>query len=253
MRNVTMYGDVTGAEESIWLDQRGGLFANLMLRLSASELLNGLAGMSATFVWAGTWSFARLPEVLLAGLVAFAALGFSAYVLISRKQRQLDIWLPAILVVPSIGALAYHVLITIAFSGSGAGTPGYYLHLLAVPLAFAFAVGIHAAWRRAKLRPLAACLALYTFAYLIVVSWLQLGLFTGCVVRAQGSAHYELPPDPSCLVNAPQIGERLSVLALPSVGAPAWALAVLVLAAAVALHHFTLHMSRQSDSNTYLL
>jgi hypothetical protein len=108
------------------------------------------------------------------------------------------------------------VCVTIALYGRSV-TPGWYLHVLAVPLGFTVAVG----WRwPALMRWLAAASVLVG-----ACGWvLQLSLFSGCAIKT-ADKHYDLSAA-GCLVDWHQLG----VLAMPSTG-----LVAIVAGAAAAL------------------
>lgn len=188
-------GSLIGSDEFIRLNQAGGL-ARLGQGVTVPALLRGFAVIPATFVWAGTWSLARLPEWLLLPLLAMVAVVLVDYAR-GLKRDDLAGLAPLALALPILAGLFYHVLVNLA--GVGAGTPGWYLHILAAPLGLAMARG----WRRPRLlTALTAYTALYTAA-----AWaFQLSMFSGCAVK-DGGKHYALTVA-GCFV-APDVLGRL--------------------------------------------
>ena len=216
-------GSLIGADEFIRLNalHGGGAAA-----VSPPEILRGLAAIPATFLWAGSWSLARLPEACLLapaltlGLVLFDY-GRSLPPLSLRPGRE-DIlaWAPVALAAPLAAGLLYHVYAWAA--GAAAVTPGWYFHILAAPLGFAVALG----WRRPRvLAATVGATAVYT-----LVSWAaQASMYGGCAAKLGADKHYSLA-GARCLVDIPALG----ALGWPLAGA-GWLAAGLVLAGAAAV------------------
>jgi hypothetical protein len=224
-------GSFTGSDEFIRLNH-GGAMAQLADGFSAAELVRGLGQIIATFVWAGTWSLARLPEILLIPPIALLGLCLVDYLrTLVRALRDLRprsqlgpgliAFAPLALAVPMAAGLIYHVFVWMA--GASAATPGWYFHILAAPLGLAVAIG----WRRPLLLgALAALTGLYT-----LVAWsFQLSMFSGCAAKLGENKHYNLH-DAGCFIDP----RALVALGHPTLGALSLGLGLTLLALAFAL------------------
>ncbi len=172
-------GSLTGSDEFIRLARAGGA-ATLAEGFSAGEFVRGLAVILGTFLWAGTWSLARLSELWLA---VPAALLLVCGVDYARGLRRggLIAWAPLALAAPMAAGLIYHVFVWMA--GTSAVTPGWYFHILAGPLGLAVARG----WRRPRLL---AGLTTATVIFTAVAWAYQLSLFSGCAAKLGDDKHY---------------------------------------------------------------
>ncbi|MEM7170932.1 MAG: hypothetical protein AAF530_12235 [Pseudomonadota bacterium] len=212
-------GSFVGSDEFIRLSHQGGLIEGLREHFSLLALARGMASMVASIFWPGTWSLARLPEGMLAGPVALFLILMGAYFWGQRRTPIGSVtWLPVYLVAPTVLGLMYHILVRLAFDGRGIGTPGWYLHILSVPLAFAAALGLAVIWRSKLLRWLVSGLAAYSLGYALLSFWFQLLLFSGCAFKAGTNKTYQLPHDHSCLWDWSGLTEQLGYLGYPNVG-----------------------------------
>jgi hypothetical protein len=210
-------GSLIGSDEFIHFNQAGGM-GRLAGGFSLGALARGLGVIVGTFVWAGTWSLARLPEFLLAAPVLLLGLTLWGYV---RTLTRADLigWAPLALAAPLLVGLIYHVFVWMA--GAAAATPGWYLHILAAPLGLAAARG----WTRPRALWL---LTLLTGLYTAVAWAFQLSLFSGCAAKLGADKHYNLT-GAGCFID----GRALSALGHPLTGAACLIVgAVLALAAA---------------------
>ena len=205
-------GSFTGADEFIRLGRTGGL-ATMAQGYSTAELIQGLATLPATFLWAGTWSLARLPDILL--LIPAALLGWTAIGYL-RRLRQADLvgWTPLAFAVPMAVGLVYHIYAWMA--GVSAVTPGWYFHILAAPLGFAVALG----WRGPRVL---AALVTLTGAYTMLAWAWQLSLFSGCAAKLGLDKHYTLS-GANCFIDL----HALSAVARPGLGVPTAGLGALL-------------------------
>jgi hypothetical protein len=215
------YGVATGAHEQILLAEQGGLLKGLTERFSLGALVRGTAAVVATFSWAGTWSLARLPETFLVPLVTLLVLPLGAYAvrLVRKHPSEID-WAPFFIVGMVAAGLGHHVLVRIALSGEGIGTPGWYLHMLVGPLGFAYAFGALTLTRYYAARMLAPVLAAYAIGYFAIATWMQLAMYSGCIAKIGTNKHYALPHDASCLTDVPSTVARLGILAEPAIALP---------------------------------
>jgi hypothetical protein len=214
-------GSMIGADEFIKLKAMHGGSG-----FSVPQFIRGLAAIPGTFLWAGTWSLARLPEViLLVPLTTLVAvcIGYGrAMPRLSPGLRRDDIvaWAPVALAAPLAAGLLYHVYAWVA--GAAAVTPGWYFHILAAPLGFAVALG----WTRPRL------LAATTGATVLVTSasWAcQVSMYGGCAAKLGADKHYSMS-GATCAVNInalagvgnPLVGAMCLVAGLTSACAAVW-------------------------------
>jgi hypothetical protein len=220
------HGAVTGSLEQIMIKAYGGLVAGLADTFTPALFLRGIATVFGTFMWGGSGSLARLPEIFHAPLLLLEFLVFGTYLWLLLRARAGDLaWAPLLLAGPVFAGLCYHVLMRIVLSGHGVGTlgtPGWYLHIVAVPLAFAAALALRRLLDHRAGRPLVLALAAYTYAYFLVATLFQLLFYSGCVLKDPASKHFAFPAGPAC--DAGTVLERLAFLGLPWLGLPLLAL-----------------------------
>ena len=237
------YGVATGAHEEFVLAEHGGMLAGLAAQFSVGALAHGLAGIVATVSRPVTWSLAKLPEVFLVPLVALLLLPLGAYAFGLLRTRLGDIaWAPALIVGAVVAGLVHHVLVRIALSGIGTGTPGWYMHLLAGPLGFAYAVGVLRIANRRFVRVILPPLAIYTLGYFAVVTWIQALMYSGCVSKVGMVKDYAWPMDLSCTVDVPDLYRHLSLITEPVIGVAF--LVVGILLGGYALASLWVHLTR---------
>lgn len=222
------HGAATGSLEQIMIQEHGGLVAGLADTFTLSLFLRGVATIFGTFMWGGSASLARLPELFHAPLLVLEFLLFGTYLWTLLRTRLGSLpWAPLLLASPVFAGLCYHVLMRIVLSGHGVGTlgtPGWYLHILTVPLAFAAAIALQRLLGHRAGRPLVLALAAYTFGYLLVATYFQLLFYSGCVFKHPQTKHFTFPEVPACAGGAAEILDRLALLAYPAIGLPLLAL-----------------------------
>jgi hypothetical protein len=216
VRDFIEYGSPLGSLDSVVLANRGGLFANLAQNFSIHELVHGVIGILATWVWGGSWSLVRVSPVLQGLLLLVAGWIALNFVREARKYPATDpIWLPVWLTVPVLGGLFYHVLVVIALGSNG--TPGWYLNIFAPFLATAIGYSVARIRRSAAGRiALSASLA-YAVVLLAVVLWSQTALFAGCAIK-NSEKYYEFAGSRFCLDRLGEIGAHLSIVGWPLIG-----------------------------------
>jgi hypothetical protein len=229
-------GVITGAGEQVVLAREGGMLQGLIERFAIADFLHALASLVATSAWAGTWSLARVPAIFFAPLVALLVLPFVSYCrgLSVPRLRSIE-GVPLVIFLPLAAGLLHHVLMRIALPGPRVGqTGGWYVHILAGPLGFAFAIGVARIVRSLSSARLFSALGAYSLAYLSIVSGLQLLMYAGCVTKAGASRHYAGASEAAaCVVDPRMLFGRLDVLATPGLAIPL--LVAGFLSAAVAL------------------
>jgi hypothetical protein len=213
--------DLTGGTDFLALKRQGGLGAGLDKNYSVAALARGVAAMLATFAWTGTWSLARPPEIFILGPVLLVGAPLVNWLIGLRKLPTLA-WAPLFLIAPMMAGLGYHIVAFVALTGRGASTPGYYLHILAAPLAFAVALG----WRRGLLLP---ALWVYTALFTVAAWTLEVSMFGGCAAKLADDPHFSFR-GADCVMDLHQ----LQLLGHPiwSAGLAASALAILAACAA---------------------
>jgi hypothetical protein len=213
--------DLTGGGDFVALKRNGGLANGLSAHADPIALVRGFAAMAATLVWTGSWSLAKPPEILILGPLLLVAIPLATWAGRLRALPPLA-WAPLFLVGPLLLSLCYHIVAYVALTGRGASTPGYYLHILAAPMAFAVSLG----WRKGILLP---ALWLYTAVFTVGMWGLEASLFSGCAAKLKIDPHYSFK-GAACLVDVKQ----LAALGHPAIAATALGLAaIIVLWAAV--------------------
>lgn len=217
--NWYQFGVITGSDEFIGLDQRGGLLRNLWDKFTFTAWVRGHAAMVTTFAWSCTESWARPPYVFLAPM-SFTVIALAlTYLSALRGFPALAVeWLPVWIALPLVLGLSYHVLVSLAIRGEGRGTGGYYLHFLVAPLGFALSLSLFTWWVKAGLRRLLAGMVAYALLLTLAVSWLQVLMFAGLVEKSPATKFYQLSgplPFPLGLFEALS---RLEEIAFPYFG-----------------------------------
>ena len=172
---LAMTGTLSGGNDFVHLQESGGLVRGLQRHFSVVQYAIGVVRILAQFAWAGTWSFVHPGRWMVAPIAVSVLLGGFFYV---RRCGFGDVagLAPIFFVVPFLVGLLYHLLVMVAASGEGGGTPGWYLHVLAAPLSMALAMG----WRWPKIQ---GALAAYGTVFgAVMVVW-QLAFFSGCLDR----------------------------------------------------------------------
>jgi hypothetical protein len=223
VRNALLFGSVVGGDEFVAMERGPGFIAGLHANFSIGALLRGFASMAATFSWAGTWSLARLPDLLLLGPLALLGLAVVGG-LLDIRRRPIIAWAPLFIVTPMLAGLGYHVFMKVAQTGLGKGTPGWYLHVLAAPLGMIVALG----WRWPRLMS-----ALFSYSLIFAAgAWvMQLTLFSGCSAKLDGNPYYTFK-ESSCFID----WHQLDVLASPMVGFASLLAGVVALGVAGIVH-----------------
>lgn len=207
-------GSLVGAMEFIQLTQRGGLWPNLAANFNLTALRHGIAAITASFAWAGTWSLVHIPFIFIIGLILpLVTIGVLYLRRLRRDWRDAVVALPAFALLPMAGGLFYHLLVVIALTGH-AGTPGWYVLILS-PLLALIAATADAPAR--LLRWAGVYAVLYTAA-----SWICLLLLYGGVLTKDASNEFAATG-----VTLAQGWQQLATLGQPTLAAALLALAIL--------------------------
>ena len=212
------------------IQRQGGVFRALLIHfptlwdqlvVAPERYVLATIRMMMGFCWAGTWSFAHPPRVFVLPVVALALIPCVLYM---RRINWRDpvTFAPIFLVGPVLAGLLYHILVMLAGSGEGIGTPGWFFHIFTGPLSLVLALG----WASRKLMlPLTA----YAVLHFVAMAWMQIAFFSGCLPRTGTGVVYL--QNASCIMD---IG-RLRLLAFPDVALAATALGLGALGTALAV------------------
>jgi hypothetical protein len=210
-------GSLSGSAEFIGFQHQGGTFlGNLAAHFSVLEFLKGFANIVIGFVWGGTWSLAQPHSILLLGPALLIGVPLINWL---RHWRDMD-WIDGAAlawVVPLTASLFYHVLVLISFTGSGVGTPGHYLHIVAPAIALGVARGWRWRWGGMVLLGWTAVFTAYIWT-------MELSMFSGCAGKDPVRNHYLL--DQGCLID----GRSFAALGHPGLAAASLALCIGLLA-----------------------
>lgn len=225
--NLEQQGSMTGLLELSGTENTG-LLAMLSALQYPVQAVKGILGMAMTFVWGGSASSAYppvlfvLPVALLTGLLALC----SVTLLKGNTQR---LALLAVLVVASVTAgLLYYLFVRVASTGVGAGAPGWYLHTLIAPLSLLLAGGCQFLQRRIRFsRAIWLVWLTYMLAFGVIVTWLQLSLFSACSFKTADHRGYSFE-NSICVFDFSTIFNRLELLTYPTAGVVFTSLAVVL-------------------------
>ena len=126
-------GSLTGARDVLAAARQGDLGQRMFESFSLPGFLQGMGQIAVSFAWAGTWSFGRFPPIYTLPLILLALLPLLVWL---RRLARLPFAAAAPLFIagPFILGLAYFRLTQMTRTEGAAGTPGWYLHMLAGPL-----------------------------------------------------------------------------------------------------------------------
>lgn len=216
--NLTAHGDLSGGNDTIRLAQQGGLWSNLQRNFSVLALLRGFIVPLVSYSWGGTWSLARLPELLHLPLLLLAAWVAAAFLLQVKSRPLADpLWLPVWVFAVFLCGLFWHVLVSVALNGNG-NTPGWYLHILMPWIAPALGIGASAILRNHSAKPFLIGLLLYAALFQVIALWAQFALFTGCAAKG-ADKHYLFSGKAFCLDQIPLMLDHIAVLGWPGLAA----------------------------------
>jgi hypothetical protein len=174
VQNYLLLGSLTGGADFV-RDSRAGFFEGLIQNFSVGAVVRGYAVIAASFYWAGTWSLTHPPTVMLIPPLLLLLATISLGLWRSWRSGAIVLFTPIVFVVPLLLGLTAHMLSSLAAEGKVLGTPGWYLHILAGPIALVLAVG----WGASGWLLLAFSTAFTPYAWA-----LQLALFSGCAWKS---------------------------------------------------------------------
>jgi len=125
---------------------------------------------------------------------------------------------PVWLVLPILIGLSYHILIRIALTGEGRGTPGFYLHILAAPMSAALGLSLYKIWANNFLKTIIQILFGYIILFSIGTTWSQSLFFSGLISANNEERIYSFAESLPPFLGLAEVYQRLHVLAYPNVG-----------------------------------
>ncbi len=217
---------IAATNDAALLAQQGGLLAGLAKHWSWRDFLYSLGSLGKSFIWAGSWSFARPAEIFYLPYLAFCLLLLVGW-LRANRQRPAAMLPPLVFLLPMLLGLIGQSLLWLALGEKGVAG-GWYLHVLIGPLSLILA----SAWAELQQgnsgRILCGTMLAYALAFGAGLAWLQSALFAGCASVMPGNPVYSV--DWSCAGDGGLLWRRLSMLAEPSLAAIAAAFAACLLA-----------------------
>jgi len=214
LRNYLNYGSLTGSDELIGLDRKGGFIENFLNNANLYEILRGLAVPLVSYVWAGSQSLVRMPYLLLMPLLIINAIIFffaARQALFSRNlfsYQYFYFWVFLLFYL----ALCIHMLNAIALYGR-ATTPGWYMNIL---LPWAISVtGI--GWKYlldfiGGMKIVIIGIS-YLFFFQIVSIYFLITMYSGCSIKGPYKT-FEFTSKYYCLNSISNIYENISLISI---------------------------------------
>ncbi len=215
--NHLQYGVISGNIDLKLLKQAGGLWDGLEFNFSFYQWVRSHAALLVTFGWIGSWSLVKPPLILLSPIVLILLLVLYAYLQTIRHSKIISPkWLPVWLLLPIIAGLSYHVLIRIALTGEGRGTPGFYLHILAAPMSAALGLSLYKLWSKLFFRAIVKLFFVYIIIFSIGTTWSQSLFFSGLISTSGNEKVYFFPEQLPSFLGLVEAHERLQFIVYPT-------------------------------------
>mgnify|MGYP001314327758 CR=1 FL=1 len=217
--NFIQYGSFLGSNEMIWLQQAGGLWKELKKNFSFYQWVRGHSVILVTFGFIGSWSSLKPPWIFLLpiGMSILAVTSFYLWAIRHYIKTSKE-WCPVWFSIPLLVGLSYHVLIRIGLTGEGRGTGGYFINILATPLASALGISLYSIWDRRPLRTVTQAYFGYIILFSIGITWLQSLFFSGLIGASKEGRIYSFPEQLPPFLGLTEAYQRLHVLVYPNVG-----------------------------------
>ncbi|MFE1570762.1 hypothetical protein ACFIQG_02960 [Comamonas odontotermitis] len=210
-------GSLSGSFDGIVLDAQGGFWVNFFQNASLFGILRGMVATFVTYVWSGSWSLARLPNMVYLPQILLVLGVFGGYVwfLFEKRPKTFSqIWLPVWLSgMFGIGML-HHILISVAINGNG-NTPGWYMHILLPWIASTIGAGTLVLFSHKLLRRIMVGLMGYAIFFVIAAMWSQFSMFMGCASKAP-TKMYEFHGSYFCVADFLNMYSHLKVIGSPA-------------------------------------
>ena len=219
IKNYFAFGSLTGADEFIVLESKGGMLVNLESRFSVYEFARGLVVPLVSYIWAGSSSLVRMPLYFIAPLLLINLIIFLSYIKRLKKTgmlltaNSLFLWIFSFFYL----SLIVHMMHVLALYGR-ATTPGWYLNILfpwAIP-AIIFTID-------PILRNFHYSKFLFKIIYIFLIIFQTISiyflstLYSGCSGKGANKI-FEFPNNYLCLDNLSQTYERMNLLGFPLLG-----------------------------------
>jgi hypothetical protein len=233
-----VFGTFTGGFEAVRLHQSGGMLQGLQQNFSLTDFVRGLATVPVTWVWAGTWSLARLPTSMHLPVVLLSFWVVAEFLRLVPGDRPENLSWPIVLMIAGLClGLVVRTLQGIAL-GNSSHSGGWYLHILMPWVAIAMGRGILAILQRPAARYIFSFATIFAVGFHLIAIWSQAALFSGCAVKGDDK-FFHFTTRAFCIDQASAVFERLGVLAWPSV-------ALCAMVGAVGSGAYLYHSARKS-------
>jgi hypothetical protein len=217
--NHVQYGIISGNIDLKLLKQAGGLWNGLETNFSFHQWVRSNAVLLVTFGWIGSWSLVKPQLIFLTPIIFTLLLLVYAYLQTIRHSKTISSeWLPTWLVLPILIGLSCHILVRIALTGEGRGTPGFYLHILGAPMSAALGLSLYKIWTNNFLKTTTQILFGYIIFFSISTTWSQSLFFSGLISVSKEERIYSFPEQLSPFYGLIEVYQRLHILAYPNVG-----------------------------------
>jgi hypothetical protein len=216
--NYEQYGVITGNIDLKFIKQAGGLWNGLESNFSFFQWARSHAALLVTVGWIGSWSLVKPPLITLFPIALILLLMMYAYIRsIQHSKLTSEKWLIIWLLLPILTILSYHVLIRIALTGEGRGTPGFYLHILAGPISAALGLSLYEVWGKDLFRRLIQVLFCYIILFTISINWAQALFFSGIVSASESEITYLFPEQLPPFLGLVEAYQNLQIIAYPNI------------------------------------
>ncbi|GJL77407.1 MAG: hypothetical protein NPINA01_03960 [Nitrospinaceae bacterium] len=221
--NYVQYGVILGSSELRVLKEAGGLWKGLEFGYSFFQWVRGHVVLLVTVGWVGSWSFVKPPLILLFP-IAFSLLWVMSFFLWALPRRKVHSaeWLPVWMAFLVLAGLSYHVLVRIALTGEGRGTSGYYIHILAGPLATALGISLYAMWAKRIFKTVMQIFFGYAVLFSIGITWAQALFFSGIAFAGENEKIIHFPESLPSFFGILEAFQRLKILVFPEAGSILW-------------------------------
>ncbi len=217
--NYVQYGVISGNIDLKFLKQAGGLWDGLGINFSFLQWVRSNAALAVTFGWIGSWSLVKPQLIFLTPIIFMLFLVVYAYLQNIRHRKIISSeWLPTWLALPILIGLSYHILVRIALTGEGRGTPGFYLHILAAPMSAALGLSLYQIWVNNFLKTITQILFGYIILFSMCMTWSQSLFFSGLISASKEERIYSFPEHLPPFLGLIEVYQRLHILAYPKVG-----------------------------------
>jgi hypothetical protein len=211
--NALANGVLIGGDDAFV--RQSDFWTRIKQNLSVYDLARSGVVAFTTWIWAGTWSLARMSLSLYVPMLLMVSMTIGAFAAQLRRTPLAEpVWLPVLLVAIFSCGLLYHVVLVSAYGGVG-GTAGWYFNILMPWTAPALGSGVMALGKRAWTRLLLTSLLCYGVLFQAMAVWAQVALFTGCAVKGSDK-YYSFSGSAFCLDQAETIYDRLAIIGWPN-------------------------------------